>query len=976
MYKMKADGVVFYDPSSDDMTLHVLSPKAKYDLEKAASLEFTMLPGNVMYDGLQKLKTIITLEQDGEEIFRGRVVETATNTYNQKEVYCVGELSYLRDSLVRPYEFAGKAIDLFRQLVEKHNEQVDEFKRFEVGIITAITDEDETETESEAYADTLSEIRQMLVSPFGGYLRVRWADGVRYLDYIKEYDDECGQAIEFGVNLVDIEKKLDAQDMFTVLVPLGGYDSGSKDPVTVESVNDGKDYLEDAEAIAQYGRIVKTYKWEDITDPQEIMDKGLEHFEKMKAKRTLTIKAVDLHIIDASVDSIRLGKKVRLVSSPHGLNEPDICSAINLDIEKPENSEYTFGIPQETLTDKNAARNKKYDTNMNHVHRWLTETNNSFEVFVNEVNGQILLMADNITAQGKEIELKASQESVDALGTRLTTAELDIDGLEGQIALLATKEEVNAFSTTLSTVQADLDAAEAAIELKASKSDLATMDNRVTQAEVGIDGAKADIALKASQADLDALDARVSQAEIDIDGANAAISLKASITDVQGLETRVSSAELRIDGMDSTITAQAKTIAAKADTVRVEALETEITGLLKVEELAAEIADLDDVAVTQLSVSGTAHCTNLEVHGAGTVDGDLNVTGGLTVGGETLESATLTMGEVSETIFSPADIDLSHSHKIIDNGDGTFTLGEVATEGGSFNIADTKTYKDGVSAAKDSVTLTSMGWQGSTNVVSASNGKSLTVELPDFSVTGGDSFASNKTTVYFSTPSVNGPLASKVVDASGVYTNGYNVGKADVTLTAAGWVGSSNVVSASNGESLTVSLPGFSTSGGDSFSDNKTTVYFHTGSVTGPLASKEVDATSVYNDGYADATPASVSRVATYDSSGNAYNVTVVVKAADGTTKSFDLVSIDASAAYEAGYAAGQEAAGSGYDEGYAAGYEAAKANVTVSGYISSITNTQPNYMYAQGSAFASIDGEQVSATSFNKSQYFPNLGQ
>lgn len=400
MYKMKADGVVFYDPSSNNMALHVLSPKAKYDLEKAATLTFKMLPGNVMYNGLQKLKTIVTLEQDGEEIFRGRVVETTTNTYNQKEVYCVGELSYLRDSLVRPYDFKGKAIDLFRQLVNAHNEQVDDFKRFDVGIITAITDEDETETESEAYTDTLAEIRQMLVSPFGGYLRIRWENGVRYLDYIKEYDEECGQAIEFGVNLVDIENKLNASEVFSVLVPLGGYNSQNQDPITIESVNGGKDYLEDEEAIAQYGRIVKTYKWEDITDPQEIMDKGLEQFEKMKAKRTLTIKAVDLHIIDASVDSIRLGKRVRLVSSPHGLNEPDICSVINLDIEKPENTEYTFGEPQKSLTDSNAARNKQYASNMDNIHKWMKATDNSFELIIKEVDSKITLEATTILLKG------------------------------------------------------------------------------------------------------------------------------------------------------------------------------------------------------------------------------------------------------------------------------------------------------------------------------------------------------------------------------------------------------------------------------------------------------------------------------------------------------------------------------------------------------------------------------------------------
>ena len=121
MYKMKADGVVFYDPSSDDVALHVLSPKAKYELNKSGSLEFTMLPGNVMYDSLHKLKTVITLEQDGEEIFRGRVLETETDLYNQKKVYCEGELAYLLDTMMRPYNFDGKAADYLALLIENHN---------------------------------------------------------------------------------------------------------------------------------------------------------------------------------------------------------------------------------------------------------------------------------------------------------------------------------------------------------------------------------------------------------------------------------------------------------------------------------------------------------------------------------------------------------------------------------------------------------------------------------------------------------------------------------------------------------------------------------------------------------------------------------------------------------------------------------------------------------------------------------------
>ena len=106
----------------------------------------------------------------------------------------------------------------------------------------------------------------------------------------------------------------------------------------------------------------------------------------------------------------------------------------------------------------------------------------------------------------------------------------------------------------------------------------------MSAAEILIDGANAKIELKAAQSEVDALSERLSQAEIDIDGANAQISLKASQSTVDALGERVTSAELLIDGQNSRIEA-------KADTVRVEALETEITGLLKVENLQAAIAD-------------------------------------------------------------------------------------------------------------------------------------------------------------------------------------------------------------------------------------------------------------------------------------------------------------------------------------------------------------------------------------------------
>lgn len=419
MYKMKADGVVFYDPSSDDMALHVLSPMAKYELNKAGSLEFVMLPGNVMYDGLHKLKTIITMEQDGEVIFRGRVLETETDLYNQKKVYCEGELAYLLDSMQRPYKFDGNAKEYLPMLIEKHNADVEEHKRFTVGLLTALRDEDTVDVESENYTNTLEEIKSLLLNEFNGYLRVRYENGVRYLDYVDKFNQSCSQEINFGVNLVDIETNINAQDVCSVLIPVGRSRKGKY--TDISKANGGKDYIEDAALIAKYGRVVKSYTFDEVEDPEELLELGRKHMEKMAAETTLTIKAVDLHTVGADVDGIRLGDTVKLVSAPHGLNKEDVCTKIELDIEKPEKSEYTFGMPRETLTDNNASASRKNRRESDHYHKWLTETDNSLEIVVDTVNGLIKLQADYVT-------IKALETVVEGL--------LKVENLQAEIAKL------------------------------------------------------------------------------------------------------------------------------------------------------------------------------------------------------------------------------------------------------------------------------------------------------------------------------------------------------------------------------------------------------------------------------------------------------------------------------------------------------------------------------------------------------------
>ena len=142
-----------------------------------------------------------------------------------------------------------------------------------------------------------------------------------------------------------------------------------------------------------------------------------------------------------------------------------------------------------------------------------------------------------------------------------------------------------------------------------------------------------------------------------------------------------------------------------------------------------------------------------------------------------IEMGTVKSGPVVSE--STASLNLNHSHAVtVNDTDGTITLGAAVTteEAGNFKIADTKAYKDGVSAAMASVTLSSAGWISGVNTVSASNGKTFPVSLPPFSASAGAFNSDHKATVYFSTESVQTPLKSIEVDASGVYDAGYAEG--------------------------------------------------------------------------------------------------------------------------------------------------------------------------------------------------------
>lgn len=381
---------------------------------------------------------------------------------------------------------------------------------------------------------------------------------------------------------------------------------------------------------------------------------------------------------------------------------------------------------------------------------------------------------------------------------------------------------------------------------------------QINEALIRLDGAEAAILLKADQTAVSELGVRVSDAEIAIDGANAAIALKASQTTVDDLGERVSAAEIAIDGANSRINLKADMILLDG---YVKASEFETMWLNVATGAYISSMNAGYIGATNIGVGNTLSAPQVTATDVDTAGLSARY---MTLGGTTVSSYDLTMGSlVSASVFAGGDINLSHSHAVSVSDDGTVTLGEVSATGGNFKIADTKVYKDGVSAAIESVTLSADGWAGLTNTVRASNGKSYVVPFPTVNLTGGDSWnSSHETIVNAMTPGSSAYITRLTVDATSVYNDGssagYASGKSDWRPTIVSRTG----VDTTN-KTVTVSVSNLSQT---------------------LLTNQVVSAVEVYDAGYNAGYAAAIASL-TWSVSGTS----VIATFGNGTTKSLDV---------------------------------------------------------------------------------------
>lgn len=374
MYKMTFNGHTIYDPRLEDRV--IWDPSVHLAVGEPGSVSFNIAKNHPAAGTLTKLSGVLTLDEDGYVLYKGRVVRDTKDLDNSRNVETEGLLACLNDSVIRPFHFpedlseepsyqeaaaTGNVVAYFLGwMLDQHNQQVGPDARVRLGEVTVTDPNNYISRSNSDYLTTWEAINTRLAgSSLGGQFVVEYTATETILHYYDTLPYLNTQRIEFAENLLDLSSEVDATGVYTGILPVG------KDCLTIAELPDGElspGILKDGDVIrntalerAYNGRITRVVSWPDVTDPSNLRRKAANTLTSVGAslRSNITVKACDLHCSDATIASFRVGRMIDLSSGPHDLVDRYPLLELDIDILDPGNTSITLSAVSMSQTDRN-----------------------------------------------------------------------------------------------------------------------------------------------------------------------------------------------------------------------------------------------------------------------------------------------------------------------------------------------------------------------------------------------------------------------------------------------------------------------------------------------------------------------------------------------------------------------------------------------------------------------------------------------
>lgn len=392
MYQLTYDSKILFDPYMQSTAI----TDAKYTgkSNSVSYLDFSIAPNHPLYNTIEKDKGLVEFYSDNVLKFRGKINEIEIDNYGYKNVSCNSVLQYLNHTRVRSYSTVPGDADItaptsvegyFQWLIDQHNLHVkDVSERFEVGVNqgAALDKNDYILRSNDNYPTTLNEINDKILDNLGGYLFVEYKDDRNILNLYADVHSTNSQIIDFGSNILSISYKENDDELYTVVIPRGGTpekkegDTKDPKPINIKNLPDNTfdidsdivksgDCVYSISATKRYGYREYYYSNNDILEPSNLLKAAVIQLKfQMSPKVTIETKAIDLSIAYPGYEQLNIGDACRVRSARHNLDDYFMLSEMELDLNDPSQTTYTFGDEYVSLVGRQSNYLKKINSSI------------------------------------------------------------------------------------------------------------------------------------------------------------------------------------------------------------------------------------------------------------------------------------------------------------------------------------------------------------------------------------------------------------------------------------------------------------------------------------------------------------------------------------------------------------------------------------------------------------------------------------
>ncbi len=352
MYSIYSDDKLIYSPMLSDNGFVVTAAAYEDTVNSPGTFSFSIPVTNPNYDKISMMRSLVTVKDDETIVWRGRPIDISRDFWNTKTVVCESEMAFLYDIVYHSSVTSWRVKDLFDKVIEYYNGHCSSGRQFMIqesafdrrcdyanDVITADWNEYNWPTVYDA-------LMSGIVNVYGGYLKIKYRQGTRELSYRAYPDRGGGKRIIFGKNLVDLDEQIDYTEVFTRLHAFGAEDksTGIRSRITLDA---------DEESIKKYGVIEKAITFDDVTNSGQLQKIAKARLASATALPTsINIKGADMRLLDTNAEDYEIGEEVLVESPPHNLKNNFICTRKKVNILDPSQSEFTFGVTSESLTDR------------------------------------------------------------------------------------------------------------------------------------------------------------------------------------------------------------------------------------------------------------------------------------------------------------------------------------------------------------------------------------------------------------------------------------------------------------------------------------------------------------------------------------------------------------------------------------------------------------------------------------------------